>query len=380
LKDKNEKFMLSALKLAKKGIGSVEPNPAVGAVLVKDDKIIGKGYHKKFGGPHAEINAIEDCKKNQKKTKGTALYVTFEPCSHHGKTPPCTNAIIRAGIAKVFVAAIDPSEHSKGKGVELLQNAGIEVQIGLCEKQAKFLNAPFIKFTKTKRPWVILKWAQSIDGKLAYADTDAPQWISNEASRNQAHHLRRRVQAVLVGINTVLTDDPLLTPRPAKGRKPARVVLDTYLRTPMNSKLIKTAKKSPLYLVTTQKTMEQKKDLANQLRQKGAQILPIASHADKLNLKSLLDLLAELDICQILVEGGPKVITSFLKANLEDEIHVFIAPKILGESGTAEITQPLTSIKETLDLEYLDIRSLDNDIYLHAFTKKSLKEISISGV
>jgi diaminohydroxyphosphoribosylaminopyrimidine deaminase/5-amino-6-(5-phosphoribosylamino)uracil reductase len=372
----DEKIMLKALKLAEKGRGSVEPNPAVGAILVKDGKIIGKGYHKEFGGQHAEVNAIEDCKNKGNNAAGSVLYVTLEPCSHHGKTPPCSDAIISAGISKVFMACIDPSEHANGRGVELLQNAGIEVHTGLCENQARFLNAPFIKFTKTKTPWIIVKWAQSIDGKLAYADQSAERWISNEASRKQAHHLRRRVQAVLVGINTVLVDDPLLTPRPAKGRKPARIVLDTYLRTPLNCQLIKTAKKFPLYLATSQNTIEQKGDIASKLCKKGAQLLTTASHADKLNLKSLLDGLGELNISQILVEGGPKVITSFLKADLADEIHIFIAPKILASSGNADLSERLGLLKGSLDLQHVSTESLDGDVHLRAYTHKALKEIN----
>jgi diaminohydroxyphosphoribosylaminopyrimidine deaminase/5-amino-6-(5-phosphoribosylamino)uracil reductase len=373
----DEKIMLKALKLAEKGIGSVEPNPAVGAVLVKDGKIIGKGYHKRFGSPHAEINAIEDCKRKDSNPSGATLYVTFEPCSHHGKTPPCTDAVIQAGISKVFIACLDPSEHAGGAGVELLQKADINVHTGLCENQAKLLNAPFIKFTKTKEPWVIIKWAQTIDGKLAYADQKANRWISNETSRKLAHHLRRRAQAILVGINTILTDDPLLTPRPPKGRKPARVVLDTYLRTPLNSQLVKTAKKFPLYLAVAQKTVEQKAELAEQLRQKGAQVLPIAAHADKLDLKSLLDKLAELRIPQLLVEGGSKVIASFLKANLADEIHVFITPKILGRFGSADLTERLQLLKGSLDLQHVGIESLDGDIHLTAYTQKALNEINV---
>ncbi|MHC4265495.1 MAG: bifunctional diaminohydroxyphosphoribosylaminopyrimidine deaminase/5-amino-6-(5-phosphoribosylamino)uracil reductase RibD [Planctomycetota bacterium] len=372
----DEKIMLKALKLAKKGIGSVEPNPAVGAFLVKGGKVIGKGYHKKFGLAHAEINAIEDCKKKGSDPSGSVLYVILEPCSHHGKTPPCTDTIIKAGISKVFIACIDPSEHANGRGVELLQNAGIEVHTGLCEEQAKLLNAPFIKFAKTKTPWVIVKWAQTIDGKLAYADQKSDRWISNEASRKHAHHLRRRVQAVLVGINTVLVDDPLLTPRPAKGRKPARVVLDTYLRTPLNSQLIKTAKKFPLYLATTQNIIEQKADIASKLCKKGAQLLTIVSHADKLNLKSLLERLAELNISQLLVEGGPKAITSFLKADLADEIHIFIAPKILASSGSVNLTERLGLLKDSLDLQHVGIESLDGDIHLRAYSPKAIREIS----
>ncbi|MHC4187039.1 MAG: bifunctional diaminohydroxyphosphoribosylaminopyrimidine deaminase/5-amino-6-(5-phosphoribosylamino)uracil reductase RibD [Planctomycetota bacterium] len=369
--------MLKALKLAEKGIGSVEPNPAVGALLVKDGKIIGKGYHKRFGGPHAEINAIEDCKKKGAEPSGSVLYVTLEPCSHHGKTPPCTDAVIKAGISKVFIACLDPSDHAGGAGVELLQKAGINVHTGLCENQARLLNAPFIKFAKTKEPWVIVKWAQTIDSKLAYANQKSNRWISNETSREQAHHLRRRAQAVLVGINTVLTDDPLLTPRPPKGRKPARIVLDTYLRTPLNSQLVKTAKKFPLYLTTTQKTIEQKSNLARQFQQKGAHVLPIAAHADKLDLKSLLEKLVELQITQLLVEGGSKIIASFLKANLADEIHVFIAPKILGRFGNADLAERLQLLKGSIDLHHVSIESLDGDIHLTAYTSKALNEINI---
>jgi diaminohydroxyphosphoribosylaminopyrimidine deaminase/5-amino-6-(5-phosphoribosylamino)uracil reductase len=374
----DEKIMLKALKLAEKGIGSVEPNPAVGALLVKDGKIIGKGYYKKFGCPHAEINAIEDCKRKGSDPSGSVLYVTLEPCSHHGKTPPCTEAVIQAGISKVFIACIDPSEHAGGAGVELLQKAGINVHTGLCEHQARLLNAPFIKFAKTKEPWVIVKWAQTIDGKLAHADQRSNRWISNETSRKQAHHLRRRAQAVLVGINTVLTDDPLLTPRPPRGRKPARIVLDTYLRTPLNSQLIKTAKKFPLYLVTTRKTIEQKAELIEKLRKKGAQVIHIASHGDKLDLKSLLEKLAELNISQLLVEGGSKVIASFLKANLADEIHVFIAPKILGRFGSADLAERLQLLKDPIDLQHVSLEFLDSDIHLTAHTKKALNEINIT--
>ncbi|GAG99526.1 unnamed protein product, partial [marine sediment metagenome] len=191
--DQDEKYMRVALKLAQRGIGSVEPNPAVGAVLVKANQVIGKGWHREFGGPHAEINALEDCKTLGVNPRGATMYVTLEPCCHQAKTGPCTEAIIAAGLAKVVIAAIDPSEHANGRGIEKLRNAAIVVQTGVCETQARLINAPFFKFTTTGKTWVILKWAQSIDAKVAYADKSRRRrWISGEQSRKDVHKLRRR--------------------------------------------------------------------------------------------------------------------------------------------------------------------------------------------
>jgi len=218
-KGMDTKYMGMALRLARRGIGSVEPNPAVGAVIVKANQIIGKGWHKKFGGAHAEINALEDCKTLGVNPRGAAMYITLEPCSVQGKTGPCTQAIIEAGVAKVLVATIDPSEHAGGKGIEQLRDAGIEVQTGICETQARLLNAPFIKFAVTGKCWVTLKWAQSIDGKVAITEPrpSGSGWISGEQSRKDVHKLRRRAQAILVGVNTVIADDPLLTARDSSG-------------------------------------------------------------------------------------------------------------------------------------------------------------------
>jgi diaminohydroxyphosphoribosylaminopyrimidine deaminase/5-amino-6-(5-phosphoribosylamino)uracil reductase len=206
----DDKYMQVALKLAQRGVGSVEPNPAVGCVIVKAGRVVGRGWHRKFGAAHAEINALEDCRRLGVSPRGATMYVTLEPCCHYAKTPPCTDAIIDASLTKVVVAAIDPSEHANGKGIEQLRSEGIEVRTGVCETQARLLNAPFIKFAATGRCWVILKWAQSIDGKMALADqNNGRRWISGEQSRKDVHKLRRRVQAILVGINTVLADNPL---------------------------------------------------------------------------------------------------------------------------------------------------------------------------
>jgi len=240
----DEKIMRSALKLAAKGISSVEPNPAVGCIITKSGQVIGKGYHRKFGGPHAEVNAIEDCRKLAVKPEGGTMYVTLEPCCHQGKTGPCTEAVIRARLAR-----------------------------GVCEEEAERLNAPFFKYARTGKPWVVLKWAQSLDGKLAFAHpSDQTRWISNEASRRDAHKLRRRVGAVVVGINTVLADDPLLTPRPSKGRKPIRVVLDNTLRIPLKARLLRTTKSCPVLVCTKRAAVEAHRKHVERIEKRGAEV------------------------------------------------------------------------------------------------------------
>lgn len=366
-----------ALKLAARGIGQVEPNPAVGCVIVKDEKIIGTGWHKKFGQPHAEINALENCKTLAVNPKGSTMYITLEPCCHQGKTPPCTDAIIAAGITKVVIATTDPSTQVNGKGIEQLQRAAVEVEIGICENQAKLLNAPFIKFAKTGKCWVILKWAQSIDGKLAYPDGNNQRWISTEKSRKDAHKLRRRAQAILVGINTVLADDPLLTARPCKGKKLTRIVLDRCLRVPLDCKLLDTADKADTLIFTSDKAAQTKPQITEQIIRKGAELLTCPDTTNNSNLHFLLDELSKRSITQLLVEGGATLIASFLKENLADEICVYIAPKILGAQAKADITYPMTELTETLDLHCANIRHLGSDVCINGLTKKAINEISI---
>ena len=373
----DEKFMQSALKLARRGIGSVEPNPAVGAIIVKKDRIIGRGWHKKFGGPHAEINALADCREQGHGPQQATMCVTLEPCSHHGKTPPCTDAIIAAGLAKVVVAALDPSEHAGGKGNEQLRNAGIEVETGLCETQARLLNAPFIKFAATGQCWTILKWAQSIDGKLAYADKTAGRWISGEKSRKDVHKLRRRAQGILVGIGTVLADDPLLTAQPSREKEITRIVLDSRLRIPMDCKLLATAEKTPVLIVTSQEAVQTNPQVAEEVTQKGAELLTVPTTEDRCDINFLLDELSSRGITQLLVEGGPTVITSFLREHLADEIRIYIAPKILGARGSAAITEPMAELTQATGLHYVDIKQFGDDIRLTGLTKKALGEISI---
>jgi len=394
------KYMQAALKLAKRGIGLVEPNPAVGAVIIKANQIIGRGWHKKFGGPHAEISAMEDCKTLGISPQGAVMYVTLEPCSHQGKTAPCTEAIIKAGLAKVVVATIDPSEHASGRGIEQLRNAGIAVETGVCEEEAKLLNAPFIKFAATGRCWTILKWAQTIDGKMAWADkTGGRKWISNELSRKDVHKLRRRVGAILVGINTVIADDPLLTARPVRslhrgsasspeglpsngarpdrGKKLIRVVLDSNLRIPLDCKLLATAGKEPVLILTTEGAVQSELEKSDKITRKGPELLPVPAIYSGSNLNFLLEQLSKRGIAQLLVEGGPTVISSFLKENLADEIRVYISPRILGGSGSVDISEPMAELTVGISLHHVDIKRLGDDVCISGLTKGALSELGL---
>ncbi len=373
----DEKFMEMALRLARRGISSVEPNPAVGAIIIKANQIIGRGWHKSFGGPHAEINALENCQALGVRPNGATMYVTLEPCSHQGKTGPCTQAIISAGISKVFVAMADPSEHANDRGIEQLRRAGIEVHTGICEAQAKILNAPFVKFTTTGKCWVILKWAQSIDGKVAWAGgIDDQRWISNEQSRRDAHKLRRRVQAILVGINTIIADDPLLTARPNKGKKAARIVMDNFLRIPPDCRLLASIDESPVTIFTSKKSVQTNPHIAQELSNKGVELLAYSDTHGRSNLHFLLAELSNRGISQLLVEGGPTLLTSFLKENLADEIIVYIAPKILGSQSSVGITRPMAELSQAVDLHNVEIERFGDDVCFRGLTEKAMDEIS----
>jgi len=355
--------MQSALKLAEKGIGAVEPNPAVGCMIVKAGQLIGKGYHKRFGGPHAEINAMADCRTLGITPEGGTMYVTLEPCCHQGKTGPCTEAIIHAKIARVVAATLDPSAHANGRGLEQLRRAGIAVEVGLCEQEARQLNAPFFKHVTTGKAWVVLKWAQSIDGKLAYTDqSPEKRWITNEVSRSDAHRLRRRVGAIVVGINTILADDPLLTPRPSKGKKPIRVVLDDSLQVPLGCRLLRTTKTSPVLIYTRQAAVEANSKLAGRIQKKGVEVLAYEGPGELPDLRFLLEELSKRGVQQVLVEGGPHVAASFLRERLADEICVYVAPKVLGAGGTASLSEPMAVLEHVVGLHHVQIKTLGDDV------------------
>jgi len=362
-------YMQTALELARRGLGEVEPNPAVGCVIVKDGQIIGKGFHERFGGAHAEVNALADCNANGHSPAGATLYVTLEPCSHTGKTPPCSQAVIDAKIARVVIASEDPTDLAGG-GIEQLTQAGITVEVGLCRDEAEKLNAPFYKHARTGLPWVVVKWAQSLDGKLAWTNPPAEgNWISNAQSRADVHRLRKRVGAILTGIDTVIADNPKLTVR-IEGqpidRPPLRVVVDSHLRMPWDSNLI-TVPEAPTVVVTTVQTAQTEFAQVEKLTAAGVEVLPVPIANDHCDLGETLIMLGAREIQQVLVETGPRLIASFLNQKLVDEVRIYIAPLILGPNGTADITGPLNTLNNALRLNDVRIDTLGTDIRIRGF-------------
>jgi diaminohydroxyphosphoribosylaminopyrimidine deaminase/5-amino-6-(5-phosphoribosylamino)uracil reductase len=295
-------------------------------VLVRDGRVVGEGWHRRYGEAHAEVNALAAAGAA---AGGATLYVTLEPCCHHGKTPPCTDALLRAGVARVVAAMTDPFPQVAGRGAERLRTAGIPVTFGLCEEEARRLNAPYLKLLRTGRPYVHAKWAMTLDGKIATHTGDS-KWISNDASRALVHQLRGRMDAVVVGIGTALADDPLLTARPPGPRTLLRVVLDSAARLPLTARLVETARETPL-LVATSPSADEGKVAA--LRARGCEVLRLPPSGQRPGVAALLDELGRRRLTNVLVEGGAEVLGSFLDARAVDEVHVFIAPRLAGGAG-----------------------------------------------
>lgn len=326
--EQDERFMRRALALAAKGRGAVEPNPLVGCVLARDGKTVAEGYHRKFGGPHAEVDALQQA---HQAAGGATAYVTLEPCCHHGKTGPCCEALLEAGVQRVVAAMADPFPQVAGRGLQRLREAGVRVEVGLLEQQARLLNAPYLKRLSTSTPWVILKWAQSLDGKLATA-TGHSQWITSDLSRKEAHRLRGYVDAVLVGAGTVVADDPLLTCRMVKPRRIARrVVIDGRLHVPLHSQVVRTARESPVVIVCTEQAADEHRQKVDVLRDESCQVLPLPQTvAGQVDLKALLAWCGSQQMTNIMVEGGGYLLGEFLSARLADELAIFIAPMLIG--------------------------------------------------
>lgn len=322
-------FMQRALKLARRGSGRVSPNPMVGCVIVKDGRIIGEGWHACCGEAHAEINAIVNAREP---VKGATFYITLEPCTHFGRTPPCVERLIEERPKRVVIGTEDPNPLVKGKGIARLKEKGIDVTVGVLAEACRELNAPFFKYITRGIPFVTVKYAQSLDGKIATA-TGHSRWISSPPSLKLAHALRGEHDAILVGRGTVLQDDPELTTRLVKGKNPCRVILDTYLNLPPSSRIFSTARLAPTVVATSLQTSREKKEKMGAL---GVGIIEVReAKPGYLDLNDLLRSLGERQITSVLVEGGAEVITSFLRENLVDRLIVIVSPCIIGAGKSA---------------------------------------------
>ena len=329
-----EKYMRRAIELAKLGVGKVNPNPLVGAVIVKDGQIISEGYHAKYGDLHAERNAFRNL-GNAEEARGAEMYVTLEPCCHHGKQPPCTQAIIEHGIRKVYVGSNDPNELVAGKGIRQLREAGIEVETEVLKEECDALNPVFFHYITTKTPYVLMKYAMTLDGKIA-TRTGHSKWISGEESRARVQQTRNALKGIMVGIGTVLNDDPMLTCRIPDGRNPIRIICDSKLRIPLSSQVVTTAKEIPTIVATIEPHAEYKRFWNEQkqaLEEQGVEILVVAEQDGKLDLSDLMVQLGERQIDGILLEGGSTLNYAALQAGIVKRIEAYVAPKLFGGAG-----------------------------------------------
>ena len=355
----DENFMRIALDLAEKGRGRVEPNPLVGAVIVNNGEIVGQGYHEYFGGPHAEVNAIAAA---EDMCKGATLYVTLEPCTHFGKTPPCVDAVKSSGIKRVVVAAADPNPVNNGKGFKLLREAGIEVIEKVLEESAKKLNTPFFKLITTKIPYIIAKWAMTLDGKIATRTGDS-KWISSEESRLYVHKKRAMIDGIVVGIRTVQRDNPLLTCRMKDGRNPKRVVVDARADIPLCSQLVQTVKDADVFIATTSAAPIER---IKKLERFGCKIIELKKGPKGVDTLSLIQALGAMNFTNVLIEGGGTLLGTFFDKELVDKVMVFVAPHIVGgaEAKAPVMGIGVEKITESLHLEDVLVSRFGEDILI----------------
>lgn len=379
-------YMRQAIGLARKGGGFVHPNPLVGCVVVKDGRVIAEGYHEKYGGFHAERNALTRCTSD---TTGATLYVTLEPCCHYGKTLPCTEIIIEKGIKKVFVGILDPNPLVAGNGVRILQEAGIEVVVGLCSDEIKELNKVFLKYITTKRPYVVMKSAMTLDGKIAACTGDSC-WVTNEDSRRMVHQLRSEMAGIVVGIGTALADDPMLTCRlDGNHHQPIRIVVDSNLRLPIDSKLVKTAKEYRTIVAccnfdggeasgrldcsdasgrlnSSESIRQERINLQQELKSHSCELISCNSLDSHVDINDLMNQLGALGIDSLLLEGGGTLNAAFLEAGCVDEVWAFVAPKIIGGSDakTPVAGKGIEKMSEAIKLKDIDIQNINGDILI----------------
>lgn len=359
-----EQFMKRAIELAKQGAGWTAPNPLVGAVVVKNGRVIGEGYHRKYGELHAERNALAACTEDP---AGATLYVTLEPCCHYGKTPPCTEIIIEKKIAKVVIGSRDPNPKVAGKGARILREHGIEVVEDYMREACDALNPVFFHYITTKTPYVVLKFAMTLDGKIA-TRTGASKWITGEAARNHVHQLRGRYAGILAGIGTVLADDPMLNCRIDGAHQPLRIILDSHLRIPMGSRLVRSAKEYPLLIVCNESIREREEGASRiqKLEEAGAKVWTLPEKNGHPDLNVLMQRLGEEKIDSVLIEGGGTVNEAALKAHIVHHVYAYIAPKIFGgeDAKTPVEGSGIRLPQECAKLRLAKITVLLNDMLL----------------
>ena len=361
---RDQQYMARALELAARGQGHVEPNPMVGCVIVTGEQIVGEGWHRRYGDPHAEREALAQAGAA---ATGATMYVTLEPCCHHGKTPPCTDAILQAAVRRVVVADRDPFPQVDGGGIGLLQAAGLDVETGLMADESRWLNAPYLKLVRYGRPWVIAKWAMTLDGKLAARSGDS-RWISGELSRCRVHQLRARVDGIVVGAGTVRADDPSLTARPQGARTPVRIVLDSRAALSIGSQLVRTAREVPVLVAAGPQAPEEN---CRRLREAGCEVWIGQVDDPGPRLLELLDELGRRRMTNLLVEGGAQVLGSLFDAELIDEVHVFVAAKLIGGAAAPAplAGRGLEQMGQAVRLVRPEIEILDGDVYVHGRLK-----------
>jgi len=322
---KDEDYMAAALRLAKKGAGKTSPNPQVGAVIVKGDRVIGQGYHHRAGGDHAEAAALKNASEDP---RDATLYVTLEPCCTHGRTPPCTDALLGYGLSRVVVGMVDPNPRVSGRGMEILRKGGVEIRVGVLEEACRNLNEAYIKHVTTGLPFVIMKSAATLDGKIAAASGES-RWITGEEARKFVHTIRSRVDAVMTGVGTILRDDPQLTARPNRGsgRNPTRIIVDSRLRTPPTARVLHPGTGAEVFIATLSGAPSEK---AEALRARGAHILAVPPHDGRVDLADLMRQFGERGITSILMEGGSELNAGALAQGVVDKVLIFFAPMIMG--------------------------------------------------
>lgn len=358
----NQDYMRLAIELAKKGAGYTSPNPLVGAVLVKDGRVIGRGYHAHYGELHAERAALLDCKNYGENPEGALMYVTLEPCCHYGKQPPCTDAVIESKIAKVFVGSADPNPQVAGKGIARLRASGIEVVTGVLQRECDALNPIFFHYITKKLPYVAVKYAMTFDGKIATA-SGASKWITGEAARKCVHYLRSRYSAIITGVGTVLADNPLLTAH-GEGKNPVRIVVDTHAKTPLDSNLVKTAREVQTIIATCEAVGEK----IEALKAAGCKVWTIAEKDGMVDLRELLVKLAGEKIDSVFVEAGGSLVYSFFEAKCVQKVYAFIAPKVFGgaEAKTPVEGKGIHNIADAYGLKNCNAEKIGEDVLLEA--------------